>query len=307
VLLLPALWLAAALAAARSGHPFAGLMALALPVALAVHAWLLRRHELAGDALAATARHLGAWWLPILALSAELAWQAHRLAPGIGLWPLLAWGAVPAAALLAAASGWRRGIWPFAAPAGRYLDIGALPVLAGSAGWSLAANVGHAGDGSGLPYLPVLNFFDLVQLAAIVAFLRVGAAVPARRRPVVAIGGLLAFVWLTTLAGRIAHHWGAVPFDLGHLMDSSLCQALVTLFWASLAIATMMFAARRATRQIWFGGFCLLGIVGAKLLLVDAAGAGTLTWTATLLGVALLVLAAGYFAPLPPKAADADR
>jgi uncharacterized membrane protein len=48
----------------------------------------------------------------------------------------------------------------------------------------------------------------------------------------------------------------------------------------------------------------LLGVVGGKLLLVDAAGAGTLAWTGTLLGVALLVLAAGYFAPLPPKAAE---
>ena len=47
--------------------------------------------------------------------------------------------------------------------------------------------------------------------------------------------------------------------------------------------------------------FTLLGIVGAKLLLFDATGRGTLTWAATLIGVALLVLAAGYFAPLPPE------
>ena len=38
----------------------------------------------------------------------------------------------------------------------------------------------------------------------------------------------------------------------------------------------------------------------------DVAGAGTLTWTATLLGVALLVLAAGYFAPLPPAVTNRD-
>ena len=29
---------------------------------------------------------------------------------------------------------------------------------------------------------------------------------------------------------------------------------------------------------------------------------GTVTWTLTLIGVALLVLAASYFAPLPPRA-----
>ena len=47
-------------------------------------------------------------------------------------------------------------------------------------------------------------------------------------------------------------------------------------------------------------GFGLLAIVGAKLLLVDAAHAGTAIWTGTLIGVALLVIAASYFAPRPP-------
>jgi uncharacterized membrane protein len=48
------------------------------------------------------------------------------------------------------------------------------------------------------------------------------------------------------------------------------------------------------------GGMGLLGVGGAKLLLVDLANSGTITWTASLIGVALLLLAAGYFAPAPP-------
>jgi uncharacterized membrane protein len=303
LLLLPALWLAAGLTVDRGGHPFAGLMALALPAALAAHGWLLARHERAGNASLATVRHLGAWWLLLLAVPAELAWQAGRLAPGVDLWPVLAWGAVPAGAMLLALSGRRRGLWPFASAVGGYLALGALPPLAGIAGWSVVANLRHAGGGSGLPYLPVLNFFDLAQLAALHAIWRVGSAEPARRSFAVGIAGLLGFVWLTTLAARIAHHWGGVPFEIGHLIDSRLCQALVTLFWTGLAIVAMMVAARRTSRRIWYGGFGLLAVVGVKLLLVDAAGAGTLIWTATLLGVALLVLAAGYFAPLPPREA----
>lgn len=301
LLLLPALWLAAVLTVDHGGHPFAGLMTLALPAALAAHGWLLARHERAGDAFLATARHLGAWWLLLLAVPAELAWQAGRLAPAVDLWPVLAWGAVPAGAMLLALAGRRRGLWPFASAAGGYLELGALPPLAGIASWSVVANLHHAGGGSGLPYLPVLNFFDLAQLAAIHAMLRVGSAEPARRSLAVGIAGLLGFVWLTTLAARIAHHWGGVPFEIGHLLDSRLCQALVTLFWTGLAIVAMIVATRRTSRHIWYGGFGLLAVVGVKLLLVDAAGAGTLIWTATLLGVALLVLAAGYFAPLPPR------
>ena len=76
---------------------------------------------------------------------------------------------------------------------------------------------------------------------------------------------------------------------------------MLTLFWTVTAISTLILASRRGLRVTWFGGITLLGIVGAKLLLFDAAGRGTLTWAATLIGVALLVLAAGYFAPLPPE------
>ena len=47
-------------------------------------------------------------------------------------------------------------------------------------------------------------------------------------------------------------------------------------------------------------------MVGGKLLLFDAAGRGTLMWTGTLIGVAILVLAASYFAPLPPKDQQGD-
>ena len=157
-------------------------------------------------------------------------------------------------------------------PPGGYLELGALPPLAGVAFWSVAANLHHAGGGSGLPYLPVLNFFDLAQLAAIHAFLRAGSAEARRRSYVVGIAGLLGFVWLTTLAARVAHHWGGVPFEIGHLIDSRLCQALVTLLWTGLAIVAMMVATRRASRHIWYGGFGLLAVVGVKLLLVDAAG-----------------------------------
>ena len=65
----------------------------------------------------------------------------------------------------------------------------------------------------------------------------------------------------------------------------------------------MIRATRQGSRQGWYGGFALLAVVGVKLLAVDLANAGTAMWTGSLIGVALLVLAASYFAPVPPKAA----
>jgi uncharacterized membrane protein len=116
----------------------------------------------------------------------------------------------------------------------------------------------------------------------------------------------LAYYWVTTLAGRIAHHWGGVPWNAHALWHSALAQALVTVLWTLTAIAAMIVAARRNTRPVWMAGMALLGVVGLKLLFVDLSDAGSITWTATLIGVALLLLAAAYFAPSPPKAVARD-
>lgn len=169
--------------------------------------------------------------------------------------------------------------------------------------WALWSNFEHAGATGGLPYLPVLNPFDFVQLGALWALHRWLAGLAAEPRPGMPrpgwVGGL-AFVWLSGLAARIAHHWGGVPFDAHALWHSTLLQAMLTFSWTLLAIAAMIRAAHIGQRRLWQGGFALLAVIGVKLLAVDLANAGTLLWTASLIGVALLVLAASYFAPMPP-------
>jgi uncharacterized membrane protein len=62
----------------------------------------------------------------------------------------------------------------------------------------------------------------------------------------------------------------------------------------------MIHATRSGARTLWFAGFALLAAVGAKLLMVDLASAGTVEWTASLLGIGALILIAGYLAPVPP-------
>ncbi|RLJ62673.1 DUF2339 domain-containing protein [Sulfurisoma sediminicola] len=303
ILLLAGMWVAAAMTIDRAGHPLAGFMALALPLAFVLHYLLLAAHERTGTASLQTVRHLGAWWLLLVVLPAELSWQAQQLAPGVKLWPFMAWALTLAAGIALPGLGVRRGIWPFAADQGGYVPIGIAPPTLGLVILLAWANLHLAGaSGLGMPYVPVLNFFDATQLAGIGALLLLSRAVDEQLRPALrALAAALAFLWLSALAGRIAHHWGGVPFDMHALMRSTLFQAILTIFWTVTAIGTMIHASRRSLRELWFGGFGLLGIVGAKLLLFDATGRGTVTWTATLIGVALLVLAASYFAPLPPK------
>jgi uncharacterized membrane protein len=303
ILLLIGMWLAVLAAIDRAGHPLAGMMAIVLPLAFVLHYVLLAAHERRGAATILVARHIGAWWLLLFTLAVELAWQAQRHMPQPELWEFVAVAAVLAAGTVVTAFGVRRGRWPFAVAEARYIPLGIAPLLAGLALALPWGNLNLSGtDGLGWPYLPLLNAFDIVQLAGLGALLALAIACTAENaRRLRLLVAALAFIWLSALAARIAHHWGGVPFESGRLMDSLLFQALLTLFWTVTAIGTMIHASRRGHRERWYGGIGLLGVVGAKLLLFDAAGRGTLEWTATLIGVALLVLVASYFAPLPPK------
>ena len=302
ILLLLALWLAPAHSIVHAGHPLADLMVLVLPAALGMHYWLLLRHEKQGAVAFEDVRHLGAYWLGLAVLSFELVWRAQQWAPASHLWPFVAVTLSMAAGVALPVWGAQRTIWPFVRTEGRYVPTGVmLPglVLIGILPW---ASLTLSGDGSGLPYLPLVNVFDLTQGAGIAALLMFAGCVAADNRKTLhaAIGGI-AFICLSTLAARLVHAWDGVPFEFAAMMRSTLFQMLLTLFWTVTSIATMILASRRRQRDIWFGGFGLLGVVGAKLLLFDAAGRGTLMWTGTLIGVAVLVLAASYFAPLPPR------
>lgn len=302
ILLLLALWLAPAHSIAHAGHPLADLMILVLPAALGAHYWLLLRHEKQGVVAFEDVRHLGAYWLGLAVLSFELLWRTQQWAPANHLWPFVAVTLSMAAGVALPVWGAKRAIWPFARAEGRYVSTGMmLPglVLVGILPW---ASFTLSGDGSGLPYLPLLNVFDLTQVAGMAALLMFAGCVDGDHRKALqaAIGGI-AFIGLSTLAARLVHAWGGVPFEFAAMMRSTLFQMLLTLLWTITSIATMILASRRRQREIWFGGFGLLGVVGAKLLLFDAAGRGTLMWTGTLIGVAVLVLAASYFAPLPPR------
>ena len=295
--------LAAVVTIGRAGHPFAGFMAFTLPLALVLHHVLLAADEKRGTPFFQTVRHVGGWWLLLASLVLEASWQAERHAHPPHFWAFVAVVAILATGIALVAYGAKRGLWPFAVAEGRYVPLGVFPALAGLVVLLPFGNITLSGqDGLGWPYLPLLNVFDATQFAAAASLLLLAGLLKAEearllRGVVIAI----AFIWLSALAARIAHHWGGIPFAAGPLMQSTLFHALLTLLWTITAIATLIHASRRGLRTAWFGGITLLCVVGGKLLLFDAAGRGTLTWSATLVGVALLVLAASYFAPLPPE------
>lgn len=192
--------------------------------------------------------------------------------------------------------------WPLHAYS--HLDVLLMPVALLAAAWSVMASFSHAGGGSGLPYVPVLSFYDAAQMLVLVALYRyiqsADMQVPALRPASTGLMFLPLFVWLSSMAARITHHWSGVPFVADALKHSGMFQTSLSFIWTSMAIGTMIYAGKRHSRAWWYAGFSLLCVVCAKLLLVDLANAGTVAWTVSLIGIALLVIAASYFSPIPP-------
>ncbi len=220
------------------------------------------------------------------------------------------WGLVPALGLVAVgalASGTR---WPVGAHRRAYVVLGGAPVAVLLALWSFAANVHGDGDPAPLPYILLVNPLDLTQATVFVAL--ADWALRARRQDpgvfdalphgaIAAVFAALVFLWINAIALRTIHFWYDVPYTPHALWHSTLVQATLSLLWSAIALATMAWANRRQWRTPWMAGAALLGVVVAKLFLVELAQVGTITRIVSFIGVGLLLLLIGYLAPVPPR------
>ena len=258
----------------------------------------LREHPLRADVLHAC----GGWLVAVMVHDQlrQLTEQTLRLADG---WvdAAAAAGALVIAALALA----ERPAWPLAAYPRAYLRWTAWPLVLLASAASLVLNFAHDGDAAPLPYLPLLNPFELIDALRIALLLLIvrHPAVHGQRTRELAwwTAAATGFVTLSGMVVRTAHHWAKVPFVPFSIPSDPTVQAAFSIVWTVLALIAMLLAHRRRARGVWVAGAVLLGAVVLKLFLVDLSSLSGVAKIVTFLAVGLLLLLIGYFAPVPPS------
>jgi uncharacterized membrane protein len=307
--LLPVMLLFAAAAPGAVHHPFAQGGWVSWPFAFVVLYLLAHRHEGIGAGSFAKALHVASAWLLCAVVSWEAAWAVNSAVHGSESWPAVAWAMGAVVALFSLPRLVTRVNWPFRVQREAYLFTAGIGYGVYLGLWSLTTNLTLDGAADPLPYLPLLNPLDIAQAFVFMAMIRYWRFL--RAAHLKAFSGTdprllpgcfagLAFIWANAVLLRTLHQWGGVRFSLESFAQSTLTQTALSIFWAILALAMMLLAARKSTRVVWLAGAVLLAAVVAKLFLVDLSRIGSIERIVSFVGVGLLMLIVGYLSPLPP-------
>jgi uncharacterized membrane protein len=311
-LLIPAAGLVLLAAWHSRYHPAASFGWLVWAAVFVVHFISLRRLAPTLPATALSTAHVLGCWLLIGVLALELRYGLLLLSEQYNAWRWLGWAILPSLylVLMAAPRAWP---WPVSEYPREYRLYAAAPLALLMLGWFWLANIASDGTAEPLPYVPLINPLELGLLFAlfgVYVWSRSAVTQLAIRKEYAdnatqVIAGVSLFVFFTALVMRAAHHWGGVPFALDLLLESMLVQAGLSIVWTLMALSLMIGGHLRHRREVWLIGAALIALVVAKLFFVELSNRGGLARIVSFIGVGVLLLVVGYFAPLPPKRAEA--
>ncbi len=226
------------------GHLLFGLGWLNWPLASLVLVYVLRKLDEYEESLAGP-WHFGSLLLLTALAAFESSWWTERIASDA--WGLAIALSVPGLVALLARRFSQRPAWPVPVHPSVYHFAGIVLVVSQVALLTLLA-LTDPGDPAPLPYIPVLNPYDLATLFAMLTVVRI---LPLWRQSFAAkasltVGGLLvpgqillaaAFFILTTCAlVRGVHHYAGVPWNVETLFDSVIVQTALSVYWGLLGI-----------------------------------------------------------------------
>ena len=281
----------------------------AWPLALCWHLYALRgqRQWLDKSPHFNAMLHMAGFWLFLILAAREVQGRFVDMANAWSSWPLLGWIIVPALVLWLIGTKLLASRWPLNTYRSTYLETACAPVGLYLFLWCWVTNIYSAGDASPLPYIPLLNPLELGQCLVLTGLLHWWRVLPntspmrCSRQNMQVIGASTGLALLTGAVLRSVHHFGGIAWDADALFDSRLAQASVSITWALCGVATMLLGNRRGSRGVWIAGAALLGIVVAKLFLLELADRGGLYRIVSFIGVGIAILVVGYFAPVPVK------
>lgn len=285
-------------------HPFAlwGLAAW-LP-ALGINYYLLKAHEQTWPKDVMSSFHVVSLLLVTILLTVEASYWCGRAFQVSQTWQFVAWCIVPGGIAASLYAWGRRGAWPVHPWQREYLCTGTGIVSGFLALWALFGCL-RTGSPAPLPYVPLFNPLELAQAAAFVLiwkWYRANRSVVAPQRDVFFTAFAAAsFVCLNAAVARTVHFWVHVPFDGLNMWNSAVFQAAVSIIWTLTTLGATTVAVRMQSRRVWFAGAGLAVVVVVKLFCVDLADIGTVARIISFIGVGVLLLVVGYFAPLPPR------
>ena len=179
-----------------------------------------------------------------------------------------------------------------------------------------AAGIDDPGNPLPLPYIPILNPFDVLTIVGLGVALHLIVTLKASSewlnqeqfRLATILWSLAVFALSTIAVVRGVHHLGGVPWQQRVLASSVSVQSALSIYWAMLGFGGMIWGARHQNRWIWIAGTGLMALVVIKLFIIDLGNTGTVARIISFLGVGALLLVVGYYAPAPPRqATDADE
>lgn len=291
-------------------HPFVNFGWVAWPIAFASLLAILYYRDKSKLPIhpsitkAIPALHLGALWLFSIIIVIDFAWVVNAVLKLNNAW-LMAAFSLPV--LLIINSVMRTNFWPIRAHCTTYKHYGASILALYLVIWSLLANATGNGSTTPLPYIPLLNPLDMLQITGLITMFYWWANYGKKLQ--LNLSSLHVYISLTLLGFfafnaslvRVLHHWFDVPYALADIMNSNLTQAVLSIAWTLIGLTAMIVASKKHWREAWVAAATLLGLTVTKLLLLDLADRETLITIISFIVVGMLLLVVGYFSPIPPK------
>jgi uncharacterized membrane protein len=235
-------------------------------------------------------------------LSLDLIWYFQHQLPGVGQGFIALLTVIPLIVMYAARTVKFPAILRYGVP----LQLGIItPLALILAFWSVMVNFTNTANPTPIPYLPFINPVDLAHMVFYISVIRAMVLLEPplkayRNHVLIFLGGLI-FIWLSAVLLRSMHHYADIPFNLLSMSRDTKIQTALSILWTVIGMLAMLFASRKMMRPVWIAGAVLIAVVLIKMFFIDLDASGTVERIVSFLVVGGLLVAMGYFSPIPDR------